>query len=156
MKIILDLQNAVDSEQLPDTNKMHVWITSALNKAQAKFENPEITIRVVSAEESQQLNFEYRDKNKPTNVLSFPFEAPEMIPIEDIGEFLGDLVICEKVVIREAKEQQKSLEEHWAHMIVHGVFHLLGYDHIEEQEAEEMEALEIALLSDFGFANPYL
>ena len=155
MQVILDLQNAVDSKELPESKKIALWIETTLTAAKAEFENPEMTIRVVSSEESQQLNSEYRNKEKPTNVLSFPFEAPEMIPVEDLGEFLGDLVICEKIVQQEAKEQKKSLESHWAHMVVHGVFHLLGFDHIDDQEAEEMEGLEVIVLSELGFDNPY-
>ena len=102
--------------------------------------------------ESQSLNHSYRDKDKPTNVLSFPYEqAPGMyVPL------LGDLVICAPVVIQEALEQEKPVEAHWAHMVLHGVLHLLGYDHIETDEAEQMEKLEVTLLGKLGYANPYL
>lgn len=155
MQVELELQNAVDSEILPSFEDMNKWIILALEKADTKFDHPEITIRVVTSEESNRLNLDYRNKNQPTNVLSFPFEAPEMIPVEDIGEFLGDLAICEQIVIEEAKAQKKSLSSHWAHMIIHGVFHLIGFDHIESSEAEEMEALEIEVLEHLGFENPY-
>ncbi|MGL5337628.1 MAG: rRNA maturation RNase YbeY, partial [Aeromonas veronii] len=94
----------------------------------------------------------YRGKDKPTNVLSFPFEAPPGLELP----LLGDLVICRQVVEREAEEQGKPLMAHWAHMVVHGSLHLLGYDHIEDEEAEEMEALERDIMQELGFADPYL
>ncbi|MBV1960310.1 MAG: rRNA maturation RNase YbeY [Oleibacter sp.] len=116
------------------------------------FEEPELTVRLVSEEESQTLNHEYRGKEKPTNVLSFPFDAPPEVPIE----LLGDLIICIDVVEREADEQNKTTEAHWAHMVVHGCLHLLGYDHIKDDEAEEMEALERTILASLGYSDPYL
>ena len=155
MQLELDLQNAIDSKQLPNFKNMQNWIIGALKKTDSKFQHPEITIRIVSSQESQQLNLDYRGKDKPTNVLSFPFEAPEMIPVEELGEFLGDLVICEKILQQEAEQQNKSLQSHWAHLIIHGVLHLLGYDHIEERQAEEMETLEIDVMKAMGFENPY-
>lgn len=111
----------------------------------------EITVRVVDEDESQQLNHEYRGKNKPTNVLSFPFEAPPGIEMN----LLGDLVICAGVVEAEAQQQNKPLDHHWAHMIIHGTLHLLGYDHIEDDQAEEMEGLEISLLGKLSIDDPY-
>ncbi|MED5467427.1 MAG: rRNA maturation RNase YbeY, partial [Pseudomonadota bacterium] len=115
-------------------------------------ENPtEVTIRIVDNDESRELNNQYRDKDKPTNVLSFPFEAPAGITVP----LAGDLVICAPVVEQEAREQSKDAVAHWAHMVVHGMLHLQGYDHIEDNEAEVMEALEIRLLAQLGFANPY-
>jgi probable rRNA maturation factor len=105
--------------------------------------------------ESQELNHQYRGKNKPTNVLSFPFEIPEHLPEGVEIELLGDLIICAPVVEREAQEQNKALLAHWAHMTLHGCLHLLGYDHIEDKEAEEMESLEIEILQKMGFPNPY-
>jgi len=155
MEIILDLQNAIDSQQVPEKKSIENWISSTLTKIDKQFVQPEITIRIVSPEESQALNLQYRGKNKPTNVLSFPFEAPEMIPVEEIGELLGDLVICESILLQEAKQQNKSLESHWAHMVVHGVLHLLGFDHVDNKDAEKMEALEVKVLSDLGFKDPY-
>ena len=155
MEIILDLQNAINSQQVPEKKSIENWISSTLTKIDKQFVQPEITIRIVSPEESQALNLQYREKNKPTNVLSFPFEAPEMIPVEEIGELLGDLVICESILLQEAKQQNKSLESHWAHMVVHGVLHLLGFDHVDNKDAEKMEALEVKVLSDLGFKDPY-
>lgn len=155
MQLEIDIQNTIDSSQLPDIEKIQSWIVSALGEVDAKFEYPEITVRIVSIEESQQLNLEYCGKDKPTNVLTFPFEAPEMIPAEELDEFLGDLVICEKVLQREAIDQNKPLQSHWAHLIIHGVLHLLGFDHIEEQQAQEMESLEIHVMNELGFEDPY-
>ncbi|CAH8200786.1 rRNA maturation RNase YbeY [Vibrio aestuarianus] len=150
MSIELDLQLAVESEQgLPTLNDFSQW----LNKAVTPFQTQaEVTIRVVDIQESQQLNREYRGKDKPTNVLSFPFEAPQGMEID----LLGDLVICRQVVEQEAQEQNKPLMAHWAHMVVHGSLHLLGYDHIEDDEAEEMESLETEIMLDMGFEDPYI
>ena len=100
------------------------------------------------------LNKEYRGKDKPTNVLSFPFDDMAGLPEEET-RLLGDLVICAPVVRKEAKKQDKRPKDHWAHMVVHGTLHLLGYDHIEEAEASEMEALEARILEQFGIKNPY-
>lgn len=111
----------------------------------------EITLRFVDELESQQLNNDYRQKNKPTNVLSFEFEAPEHIQMS----FLGDLVICAAVVEQEAKEQQKKPIEHLTHLCIHGLLHLLGYDHINENDAEEMETLETNILAKLNINDPY-
>ena len=144
----LDLQIITESTPLPSHEELEIWFTAALpNKKQ----NSEITIRIVDLEESQQLNSTYRGKDKPTNVLSFPADLPEELNIP----LLGDLVICAEVVKREAEEQQKELNAHWAHMVIHGTLHLLGYDHENDDEAEEMESLEISLLAAIGFADPY-
>lgn len=102
--------------------------------------------------ESHSLNLTYRGKDKPTNVLSFPFEVPPGMEMS----LLGDLVICRQVVEKEAQEQGKPLEAHWAHMVVHGSLHLLGYDHIEDDEAEEMEALETEIMLALGYEDPYI
>ncbi len=155
MQIELDLQNTIDSNRIPAFEKMQSWILAVLEKVDNNFERPEMTVRIVSCEESQQLNSDYCGKDKPTNVLSFPFEAPEMIPAEELGEFLGDLVICEQVLQLEAEQQNKSIDSHWAHLIIHGVLHLLGFDHIEVQDANQMEALEIELMKELGFEDPY-
>jgi probable rRNA maturation factor len=111
----------------------------------------QLTIRITDEAEIQELNRTYRHKDKPTNVLSFPFEAPPGVEIP----LLGDIIICAAVVAREAGEQGKPLQAHWAHMVIHGTLHLLGYDHIDETEAEQMEGLEITLLAGLGYANPY-
>ena len=150
MTIVLDLQIAVENEKdLPTYEDILLWLDSTL----AKFKpQAEVTVRVVDEPESQELNHDYRGKDKPTNVLSFPFEAPPGIDID----LLGDLVICKQVVEREAIEQNKPLISHWAHMVVHGCLHLLGYDHIEDQEAEEMESLETEIMKSMGYSDPYI
>ena len=148
--IILDLQIATDDNQnLPTEEQIMQWLNVILPQF---MDNAEITIRIVDEQESQQLNNTYRHKDKPTNVLSFPFESPIEIEVP----LLGDLIICKQVVEAEAKEQHKSLTAHWAHMIVHGCLHLLGYDHILDEEAEEMENIEIDIMAQLGFDNPYL
>ena len=155
MLVHIDLQNTIDSKRLPEISKIQTWLTITLKKIDVVVEQPEVTIRVVSIEESQQLNLAYREKDKPTNILSFPFEAPEMIPIQELGGFLGDLVVCEQIVIDEANLQNKSLESHWAHMLVHGVLHLKGFDHVDEKDAEQMEMIEVKILNELGYSNPY-
>ncbi len=149
MSIILDFQLASSASGIPSEAQFQQWLSAAVTPFQ---EVAEVTIRIVDEAESQQLNFDYREKDKPTNVLSFPFQQPP--GIEELP-LLGDLVICVQVVAREAAEQHKSLDAHWAHMVVHGSLHLLGFDHITEDEAQEMEAEEIQILADLGFANPY-
>ncbi|NOH31437.1 rRNA maturation RNase YbeY [Vibrio mediterranei] len=150
MAIELDLQIAVESEQgLPSADEFQSWLDKTIIPFQ---QDAELTIRIVDEEESQQLNRDYRGKDKPTNVLSFPFEAPPGVEMD----LLGDMIICRQVVEKEAIEQSKPLIAHWAHMVVHGSLHLLGYDHIEDDEAEEMEALETEIMLDMGFDDPYL
>ena len=146
--IDLDLQVATDFKGLPGEAEFEKWSLAALEKVDKHFE---LTIRIVDAAEIQELNTTYRGKDKPTNVLSFPFEAPEHIELD----LLGDLIICAQVVQNEANEQNKDEKAHWAHMTIHGVLHLLGYDHIEDIEADEMEGLEIKILHELGYANPY-
>ncbi|MFH0257215.1 rRNA maturation RNase YbeY [Vibrio rumoiensis] len=150
MTIELDLQIAVeDTTDLPTEVQLQQWLESTITLFQPQ---AEITIRIVENEESQQLNRDYRGKDKPTNVLSFPFEAPPGIEID----LLGDLIICKQVVEAEAKEQNKSLSAHWAHMVVHGSLHLLGYDHIDDDEADEMESIETEIMQKLGFEDPYI
>ncbi|MEZ8834837.1 rRNA maturation RNase YbeY [Vibrio cyclitrophicus] len=150
MSIELDLQLAVENEQgLPTEQDIQLWLNKTIPQFQ---EYAELTVRIVDTQESHQLNHEYRGKDKPTNVLSFPFEAPPGIELD----LLGDLIICRQVVEKEAEEQNKPLLAHWAHMVVHGSLHLLGYDHIEDDEAEEMESLETEIMQTMGFEDPYI
>lgn len=150
MSYELDLQIAVENEEgLPSFDNFSLWATKAISPFRA---HGELTIRIVDPAESQQLNYQFRGKDKPTNVLSFPFEAPPEIEID----LLGDLVICRDIVEQESKEQNKSEIAHWAHMVVHGCLHLLGYDHIQDDEAVEMESLETKIMQDMGFEDPYL
>ncbi|AZG74441.1 rRNA maturation RNase YbeY [Shewanella livingstonensis] len=144
----LDLQIAVDNVNLPTQTQFETWVRTAIGQTMPIVE---LTIRIVEVVESQQLNLTYRGKDKPTNVLSFPFEAPPEVELP----LLGDLVICAQVVEQEAIEQNKPLNAHWAHMVIHGCLHLLGYDHIIDQEADEMESLETQLVEGLGFTNPY-
>jgi len=149
MAIILDLQLATTATDVPTQAQFQQWLDAAVLPFQAE---AEVTIRVVDEAESQQLNFDYREKDKPTNVLSFPFQQPPGMELP----LLGDLVICTQVVSKEAAEQGKPLAAHWAHMVVHGCLHLLGFDHINDADAEEMEAEEILILQSLGLPNPYL
>jgi probable rRNA maturation factor len=156
MKHNIDIQNTLEPEPeyLPTSEQMKNWANAALSELKdgSKIDCSEMTIRIVDANEIQSLNHTYRHKNKPTNVLSFPAEIPDEIDLA----LLGDIVICASVVEKEAIEQEKSLDAHWAHMVVHGALHLLGYDHLNDHEAEEMESKEIEILDNFGYANPYL
>lgn len=152
MSVSIVIQRACD-EHTPDDAMMREWAETALSGQTAA---GELVIRIVDAAESRALNGQYRNKDKPTNVLSFPAEAlPEGIPELAAEQALGDLVICASVVADEAREQSKSLDAHWAHMLIHGCLHLLGYDHIESDQAERMEALERQLLAKLNFSDPY-
>lgn len=148
--IFVDLQIATENiEGLPTEEQIVQWATAAV---QPEGDEVEMTVRIVDEVESHELNLTYRGKDRPTNVLSFPFECPDEVELP----LLGDLVICRQVVEREAAEQEKPLMAHWAHMVVHGSLHLLGYDHIEDNEAEEMESLETQIMQGLGFDDPYL
>ena len=150
MNTTLDLQIATEDElQLPTEAQLITWLNAVVKRFQ---DSAEVTIRIVDNEESQQLNNDYRGKDKPTNVLSFPFEVPEGIELD----LLGDLIICKQVVELETQEQQKPLTAHWAHMVIHGTLHLLGYDHIIDEEAEEMEGLETEIMLELEFEDPYI
>ncbi|WP_426152475.1 rRNA maturation RNase YbeY [Pseudomonas sp. DC3000-4b1] len=144
----LDLQQA-SSQPTPSEARFRQWCELALRQRSG---DSELTIRIVDEAEGQDLNRTYRQRDYPTNVLSFPADVPDdMLDIP----LLGDLVICAAVVEREAQEQGKTAEAHWAHMVIHGCLHLLGYDHLEDEEAEEMEGLERELLAELGFPDPY-
>ncbi|PYG96640.1 rRNA maturation RNase YbeY, partial [Arthrobacter stackebrandtii] len=144
----LDIQRATDAAA-PDDAAFRRWCELALRQRSA---DSEMTIRLVEDAEGRELNHTYRHKDYATNVLSFPADVPD--DLLDIP-LLGDLVICVAVVEREAAEQGKSLEAHWAHLVIHGCLHLLGYDHIDDEEAEEMEGLERELLAELGHPDPY-
>jgi probable rRNA maturation factor len=147
----LELQletNTVALADLPSEAQFQTWIDAALADQTKEFE---VVVRLVDEPESQQLNREYRGKDSPTNILSFTFEVPDGLELN----LLGDLVICAPLVKKEALEQQKLLEHHWAHLVIHGVLHLRGYDHIDDEEAEEMESKEIEILQQLNIPNPY-
>ncbi|MER2490996.1 rRNA maturation RNase YbeY [Catenovulum sediminis] len=146
----LDLQIACQGD-VPSNADFLLWAQAALLERGDAL--TELSIRLVESDESQVLNNQYRGKNKPTNVLSFPFEAPP--GITQTFPLIGDLVICADVVREEAKAQSKSETSHWAHMVVHGCLHLLGYDHITDDEAQIMENMERRILSQLGFDDPY-
>ena len=128
------------------------WIRAALG---TDVQGAEVTVRVVDAEEAQQLNRDYRGKDYATNVLSFPAELPEGLPKGVKLPLLGDLVLCAPVIAREAREQGKPLPAHYAHLTVHGTLHLLGWDHEDAREAEAMEQLEREILASMGLPDPY-
>ncbi len=146
----VDRQVAIAAEGLPGQAELEAWVGAVLSRHVVDADS-ELSVRLVDAEESQALNRDYRGKDRPTNVLSFPFENPPGVSLP----LLGDLVICHPVVAAEAAEQDKSLHDHYAHMVVHGTLHLLGHDHLEDDEAEAMEALEREILAELGIADPY-
>ncbi len=149
LELEVDLQVACDPQPgLPSERQLPNWASAALAKRR---DQAELTIRLVDEQESQALNRDYRGKDAPTNVLSFPADLPPELELP----LLGDLVICRQVVEREAREQGKAVSDHWAHMVIHGTLHLLGFDHIDDDEAEEMESLETALLKQLNINNPY-
>jgi probable rRNA maturation factor len=144
--VIVDLDLAM-TESVPAGALFQRWADAAADLGV----HAELSIRIVDEAESAELNQSYRHKTGPTNILSFPCEVPSGVP----NDLLGDLVICAPVVEREAREQGKLAEAHWAHMVVHGVLHLRGYDHLHDVEAEQMESMEIQILSGLGYPNPY-
>ncbi|OUS11550.1 rRNA maturation RNase YbeY [Gammaproteobacteria bacterium 53_120_T64] len=135
-------------EEAPEPPSIRLWIGSALGAQQP---DAEISVRIVSAAESAELNQRYRGKEGPTNVLSFPTDIPDFVE----SALLGDIVICAAIVHKEAAEQHKAPAAHWAHMLVHGTLHLLGYDHIKDSDAAAMEALETTILGELNFPPPY-
>jgi probable rRNA maturation factor len=149
LRVSLSIQRVVRSKSIPSDTLLRRYARAGLAQLDDKIA---LTIRLVSEAESQQLNARYRGKDQPTNVLSFPSEAAP----DFATPYLGDLVICAKVVQKEAKEQGKKLNHHWAHMVVHGCLHLLGYDHIKNRDADEMETLERSILAELNIPDPYL
>ncbi len=149
MTLELDLQIALDLPGLPAESDFHRWAEAALAGADYQ-KDAELTIRIVNEAESAALNETYRHKQGPTNVLSFPYVAPP----EAESALLGDIVVCAPVALREAVVQGKTPEAHWAHLVAHGLLHLLGYDH-DEAQAEAMESLEIRILAGLGYPDPY-
>lgn len=145
----IDIESNSQSQQIPVAAELERWINAALIAEQ--LEAAEVSLYIVDEDESQELNAQYRGKDKPTNVLSFPADIPEAVGVP----LLGDLVVCAPVVEREAQEQGKSLSAHWAHMLVHGTLHLLGFDHIDDDEAEVMETLETQIVTGLGYPAPY-
>ena len=148
MTIILDIQSASTSEDAPDEQSIKRWVGAVIDSNQG---DTELSVRIVDEPEGKLLNETYRGTSGATNVLSFPFEnqTPEPLPL------IGDIVVCATIVEREAQQQNKDLNAHWAHMIIHGVLHLLGYDHQNDSEAAVMEGLETEIMQKLGFPPPY-
>lgn len=145
------VQNTVSKKMVPSSTQLKNWAKAALEDEKKTFE---MTLRVVDPSEMTDLNSRYRQKKGPTNVLSFPYDDP---PCERSQRtYLGDIVICAEIVNQEAIAQHKINDAHWAHMVIHGSLHLLGYDHIADTDAEKMEQKEIQILKILGFANPYI
>lgn len=156
----LDLQSGLIEQNkhwLPTTQDTVNWLSTALAmQTKLSIEKPfELTVRIVELPESEQLNGDYRDKHKPTNVLSFPSDIPDFVQAEEDAQYLGDLIICADVLEQEAQEQAKNLEHHWLHICIHGLLHLCGYDHENDHEADEMENLERSILAKFNIDDPY-
>jgi probable rRNA maturation factor len=149
MNVTVELQNASGVKGIPLRKQFRHWANAAMSTIAPELSGCQLSIRIVDEAESAALNARYRHKQGPTNILSFP--VPPDLP----AALLGDLAICAGVVKREAAEQHKSDEAHWAHLTVHGVLHLKGYDHDEKNAAAAMEALEIRILGQLGFADPY-
>lgn len=153
--MILDviLNNDVDDPDLPTLQQFQEWVNLALIMTKKTLSSAcnHVDISIIDKSKSAELNAEYRKKQGPTNVLSFHYES---IP-GFLQESLGDLAICAELVREEAAFQQKSLQAHWAHLTIHGILHLLGYDHAEEEQAIIMESLEMAAMKQLGFENPY-
>jgi len=150
VSIEMSVSDNLDSEEddVPDTATVQRWA----DRACLRKEPVVASVQVVGSEEMRELNHTWRGKDRPTNVLSFPMQIPAEVDLNVIG----DLALCAAVIKSEARQQHKPLQAHWAHMVVHGMLHLQGYDHTDEQQAEEMEALEISILDQLGFDNPYL
>lgn len=144
----IDIECRSSAENLPKDNDIAHWAGIAYSGST----HAEVAMLIVDEDEIQSLNHSYRNKNQTTNVLSF---NADLAAIDGV-KHLGDLVLCAGIIKREAKEQQKSLESHWAHMTIHGMLHLQNYDHVSDTDAEAMEEIEIALLASLGFTNPYL
>lgn len=151
--IEVDVQFEFTHGTLPTESDVQSWAQAALKGI---ITDAEMCVVIVDNDESQALNLQYRGKDKPTNVLSFPFEVPEeLAQFDEIGHPIGDLIVCAPVVAQEAIDQNKPLMHHWAHMIIHGCLHLMGYDHIKDDEAEVMESLERQILATLGINDPY-
>jgi probable rRNA maturation factor len=151
----IDLQWACEPQAMPTEQQCQRWVEAALQDDLKNIPTA-LTIRIVDADEGRQLNHDYRGKDYATNVLSFPFDLPDGVELEDDEPlYLGDLVICASVLIEEAMAQEITLEEHWAHLVVHGTLHLQGFDHIEDDEAQQMEALETQIMLALGYDDPY-
>ena len=152
MQAEIEVQRSTSAPAIPEDDQFQRWADAALAGQPGR---SSLAIRIVDEPEARQFNLEYRGKDYATNVLSFPAELPEGLPAEVRQAQLGDLLICAAVVEREAEEQKRPQADHWAHLTVHGILHLLGYDHEQTAEAEVMESLEIEILAALGVPDPY-
>ncbi|PCJ40917.1 MAG: rRNA maturation RNase YbeY [SAR86 cluster bacterium] len=156
MSVIVELMNASAESAVPSQTEFELWSNAVLQELNQSEQAFELGVRLVSADESAELNQNFRNKQGPTNVLSFSYtDALIGAPAEAQHNLLGDLAICSRVVIHEAQEQQKTATAHWAHMTIHGMLHLRGYDHQHDSEADAMEKLESKILSTLGYPHPY-
>jgi probable rRNA maturation factor len=153
--IAIDIQMASTVDSVPDENAIQAWLDDVVSSA-GDGTRREISVRIVDEEEARALNNQYRQQDKATNVLSFPAVGADEVGLPpELSQALGDIVICGPVVEREAVEQNKEIASHWAHLLVHGALHLLGYDHETDEEADVMEKLETRILATRGIADPY-
>lgn len=158
MSVSVSVQRALADQAtpLPVDRQIEEWVNTAVRKAGSEHaQDAHLTVRIVDEAEMSELNRVYRDKDSVTNVLSFPFELPPGMPAGEMETELGDIVVCAAVVENEARAQHKRSEAHWAHMVIHGFLHLLGYDHQQQDEAQQMESLETTVLDSLGYADPY-
>jgi len=154
--LLVDVQIACDESDVPPAKEIETWVARAVaGSGKILDSDTELSVRLVDTEEIQSLNRDYRQKDAATNVLSFPVDTIEGLPA-DAAKTLGDIVVCATIVSEEATQQEKPVDEHWAHMLVHGTLHLLGYDHETDADALEMEGLETRILTENGLPDPYL
>lgn len=153
MNAELEIQRATTSTSTPIDDQFQLWVNAIPAKPDSTFR---FTIRIVDEDEARQFNREYRNRDYATNVLSFRAELPDSLPAEIRECQLGDVLICAPVVARESFEQRRPEVDHWAHLTIHGVLHLLGHDHIQPDEAAKMESLETDILRNLGVSDPYL
>ena len=149
----VDVQIAAETAGIPDAGSIRDWVERAVNETHPG-RDVDVSVRIVDEQEMQALNRDYRDQDKPTNVLAFPAGDAGFVPPGE-SPLPGDIVVCAGVVAREADEQGKPLDHHWGHMLVHGTLHLLGHDHNSDKDAQAMEALERRILASLGIADPY-
>ena len=151
MRVEVDLLNASDESDIPTAKDFQYWAECALSHLENNEQSVVLSIRLIDEKESAELNNQYRQKQGPTNILSFPY----LSPFPEAGNFLGDLAICSTLVRKEALEQAKQLTDHWTHLLVHGVLHLKGFDHEEDDDALVMESMEQTILAKLGIEDPY-
>ena len=152
MQAEFEIQRACKSVNTPDDDQFQLWINAIPARQDNRFA---LSIRIVEEPEARRFNHEYRNRDYATNVLSFPAELPEGLPADIRQTQLGDLLICAPVVVSEARQRKRPEANHWAHLTIHGILHLLGYDHQQEKEAVLMESLEIEILNNLGISDPY-